>query len=138
MVNKKYVAIIVIAVFFIIGILSLDFVLSTSKTPITSNGNMGNNGMNTSNGTGGSEATVIIQNGTFNPTNLTVKVGTTVIWIVKDNSDNKYMVTGSGFMSAHLTNGQSFSYIFNKTGTYDYYDMDHMNNKKLTGTVVVQ
>ena len=41
-------------------------------------------------------------------------------------------------MSDDLTNGQSFSYTFNKIGTYGYYDMDHMDNKSLTGTIIVQ
>ena len=133
MVNKKYVGIAVIALFFVICMLSASLVLSTSKTHVTSNSNTGNNSIGVSN-----EVTVLIQNGTFNPANLTVKAGATVIWIVKDYSNTKYMVTGSGFMSPHLTKGQNFSYTFNKTGTYAYYDMDHMDDKKLTGAVVVQ
>ncbi len=109
------------------------------------NGDMGANG-NTSNGTVVNE-TVLIQNGTFNPANLTVKAGTTVIWTVKDSSNTKYMVTSDAngsvegkylFMSDDLTNGQSFSYTFNKTGTYGYYDMNHMDNKSLTGIIIVQ
>ena len=111
-----------------------------------SNGDMGANG-NISNSTG-ANGTVLIENGTFNPANLTVKAGTTVKWTVNDNSNTKYMVTsnesGSSegesylFMSDDLTNGQSFSYTFNKTGTYGYYDMNHMDNKKLTGVIIVQ
>ncbi|MGB9979185.1 cupredoxin domain-containing protein, partial [Methanobacterium sp.] len=75
------------------------------------------------------------------------KAGTRVTWIVKDDSNNKYMVTSNAngsvegkylFMSDHLANGQSFSYTFNKIGTYGYYDMDHMDNKNLTGTIIVQ
>lgn len=132
--NKKYVGIAVIALFFVICMLSASLVLSTSKTHVTSNSNTGDNctGTNVSN-----EVIVLIQNGTFNPANLTVKVGTTVLWINKD-SNIKYMVTGSGFMSPHLTKGQNFSYMFNKTGTYAYYDMDHMDDKKLTGAIIVQ
>jgi plastocyanin len=139
MANKKYVGIAVIALFFVICMLSASLVLSTSKTHVTSNSNvssvdMGDNGIDTN---ASNEITVLIQNGTFNPSNLTVKSGTTVLWINKD-SDVKYMVTGSGFMSPHLTEGQNFSYTFNKKGTYAYYDMDHMDDKKLTGTIVVQ
>jgi len=132
MANKKYVGIAVIALFFVICMLSASLVLSTSKNHVASNSNTGNNSIGVNN-----EVTVLIQNGTFNPANLTVKVGTTVLWINKD-SNIKYMVTGSGFMSPHLTEGQNFSYTFNETGNYAYYDMDHMENKKLTGTVVVQ
>jgi len=119
-------------------------VASSNDSMNMSNGDMGNNG-NVSN-SAGANATVLIENGTFNPANLTVKAGTTVIWVVKANSD-KYMVTSDAngsvegkylFMSDDLTNGQSFSYTFNKTGTYGYYDMDHMDDKKLTGTIIVQ
>jgi len=42
------------------------------------------------------------------------------------------------FMSDDLSNGQSFNYTFNQTGTFYYYDMNHMNNKTLIGTIVVQ
>ncbi len=139
MVNKKYVGIAVIALFFVIVMLSASLVLSTSKTHATNNSNLGSVDM----GDNGIDAnikgkvTVLIQNSTFNPSNLAVKSGTTVLWINKD-SNVKYMVTGSGFMSPHLTEGQNFSYMFNKTGTYAYYDMDHMDNKKLTGTIIVQ
>ena len=102
----------------------------------------------------GLQTTVTIENGTFNPANLTVKVGKTVTWIDKDpTTDTKYMVTSNKtgntemenntkgmylFMSNDLTNGQSFNYTFNQTGTFDYYDMDHKNNKTLVGTIIVQ
>jgi plastocyanin len=139
MANKKYVGIAVIALFFVICVLSASLVLSTSKTHVINNSNMGSvdmgdNGIDTN---VSNEVTVLIQNDTFSPSNLTVKSGTTVLWINKD-SDVKYMVTGSGFMSPHLTKGQNFSYTFNKKSTYAYYDMDHMDDKKLTGTIVVQ
>ena len=120
-------------------------VASSNNSMNMSNGDMGNNG-NVSNSTE-ANVTVLIENGTFNPANLTVKAGTIVRWVVKDNSDNKYMVTSDAngsvdgkylFMSDDLTNGQSFRYMFNKTGTYGYYDMDHMDDKKLTGTIIVQ
>ncbi len=102
---------------------------------------------NVNNSSSASQTTITIQNGTFNPSNLTVKAGTTVTWIVKENSNIKYMVTSNEkgsvegkylFMSDDLTNGKSFSYTFNKTGTYGYYDMNHMDNKSLMGTVMVQ
>ena len=118
---------------------------SNDSMNMSDNGDMGNNSNISS--TSGSVTTVVIQNGTFNPANLTVKAGTTVKWTVKGDSNTKYMVTSDAngsvdgkylFMSDDLTNGQSFSYTFNKTGTYGYYDMDHMDNKKLTGTIIVQ
>lgn len=132
MANKKYVAILVILVFVIVGAASGYFILNSSKTPATVDHDI------TDSDTSGSfQTTVIIENGTFNPSNLTVQPDTTVTWIVKDDSNEKYMVTGGGFMSPHLGNGQSWSYTFKEIGTYDYYDMDHMDDKKLTGIIVV-
>ncbi len=102
---------------------------------------------NVNNSSSASQTTITIQNATFNPSNLTIKAGTTVTWIVKDNSTIKYMVTSDEkgsvegkylFMSNDLTNGKSFSYTFNKSGTYGYYDMNHMENKSLKGTIIVQ
>ena len=98
----------------------------------------------TSSGSNGTQANIVIENGTFDPSLLTVTPGTTVVWTVKDLT-GKYMVTSNKtnngmnlFMSDDLTNGKSFNYTFNKTGTFDYYDMDHKNNKTLVGTIIVQ
>jgi plastocyanin len=99
--------------------------------------------MNASSNNNGLHATVIIKNGTLNPANLTIKPNTVVEWINEDPNTN-YMITSKSknqgtylFMSDHLSNGQSFTFKFIGNGTYDYYDMDHMDNSNLTGTVIV-
>jgi plastocyanin len=140
MVNKTHVAISVIALFVIIGVASAYFLfVVSSKTSASSdsNMNMGNDSNTINSSVSGNEVTITIQNGTFNPVNLTVKAGTNVIWINKDSTIEP-MVTGNGFMSPSLTNGQSFSYIFNQAGSYPYYDMNHPYNKTLTGNIIVQ
>lgn len=127
MVNKTYVAIAVIAIIVIVvGAFAL--ISSGSSDEL--------------------QATVLVENGTLNPAELTVKQGTNVTWIVKGASeDDIFMITSNDsgpvedkylFMSDHLTNGQNFSYTFNETGTFHYYDMDNMDDAKLTGTIVVQ
>ena len=137
MVNKQHVAITVIALFVIIGVSSAYFLLTvSSKTSATSDSNMNIVNNSNSSNISGNEVTVTIQNGTFNPVNLTVKAGTNVTWINKDSTVDP-MITGSGFMSPTLTNGKSFSYIFNQAGTYPYYDMNHPDNKTLTGNIIV-
>lgn len=142
--TNKIIPIVVILVIVVI-VAALALTQTNQNTAVASSNDSMNMGSNSSAGT--SEATVIIENGTFNPANLTVKAGTTVKWTVNDNSNIKYMVTSDAngsvegkylFMSNDLTNGQSFSYTFNKTGTYGYYDMNHMDNKSLTGTIIVQ
>ena len=142
--TNKIIPIVVILVIVVI-VAALALTQTNQNTAVASSNDSMNMGSNGSAGT--SEATVIIENGTFNPANLTVKAGTTVKWTVNDNSNIKYMVTSDAngsvegkylFMSNDLTNGQSFSYTFNKTGTYGYYDMNHMDNKSLVGTIIVQ
>ena len=134
--SKTVPIVIIIAVIVIIlGVLTL----SGSFTAV----NKGNSNNSTVNND--TQATVVIENGTFNPRNLTVKSGTTVVWKVNEPS-GKYMVTsnksgnqeGYFFMSDDLVNGQTFSYTFHGNGTYDYYDMDNMDNMNLTGTIIVQ
>ncbi len=143
MTNKIIPIAVILVIVVIVAALALTQI--NQNTTVAGNNDSMNMGSNDSAGT--SEATVIIENGIFNPANLTVKAGTTVTWTVKDNSNTKYMVTSDAngsvegkylFMSDDLTNGQTFSYTFNKTGTYGYYDMDHMDNKSLTGTIIVQ
>jgi plastocyanin len=92
------------------------------------------------------QATITIEDGTLNPAELTVNQGTTVTWVVKDTSDDMFMITSNDtgpvegkflFMSDHLTTGGNFSYTFKEKGTFHYYDMDHMDDEKLTGTIIV-
>jgi plastocyanin len=148
------IGIIIIVIVIIIGTLAYQTTVNKSD-----NNNMTNmsNMTSANSSSNGLQATVTIENGTFNPANLTVKVGTTVTWIDKDsNTDTEYMVTSNKtgntemdnnteategmylFMSNDLTNGQSFNYTFNQTGTFDYYDMDHMNDNALNGVIIVQ
>lgn len=136
---SKVIPIVVVLV--IIAVVVAAFAITHANPQKNSSDNMNmSNSSDMSNNTSSTNQTVTIENGTFNPANLTVKAGTTVVWINKD-SNSKYMVTSNKtdlFMSDHLSNGQSFSYTFNQTGTYDYYDMDHMDDNKLIGAIIVQ
>lgn len=133
MTNKTYVVIAIIA---IIVVVVGAFALTAS-----------NSGKYSTNSSHELQTTVTIENGTFNPAELTVKQGTTVTWVVKQDDNAPFMITSNDsgpvegkflFMSDHLTNGQNFSYTFNETGTFHYHDMDHMDDEKLTGTIIVQ
>jgi plastocyanin len=78
--------------------------------------------------------TVTIQNMAFNPSTLNVQVGTTVTWINKDNITH-HVVSDSGvFDSGNLTNGMSYNYTFNQTGSFPYHCSIHPS---MTGTIVV-
>ena len=63
-------------------------------------------------------AQVAIQNFAFNPTSLTVSVGTIITWI--NNDSVPHQIKSNTFNSAPLSQGQSFSYTFASPGTYDY------------------
>lgn len=73
---------------------------------------------------------VTMHNTAYQPGNIQVKVGTTVIWTNQD--DVPHTVTfrsgmpGSSMMGSHMmTHGQSFSYTFRMPGTYHYYCTVH-------------
>lgn len=72
--------------------------------------------------------TITIENGTFNPTYLTVLAGTTVTWqIPQDNAqvNGVYadkMVNGTRlFDSGTIQAGSSYSFTFNDAGNYSYH-----------------
>jgi plastocyanin len=137
------IAIIIAIIVVFIGVLA--FAQTNNQTTVNNNSSNNMENMSNMNSTSNeSQANVIIKNGTFSPSLLMVTPGTTVVWTVEDPT-GKYMVTSNKtsngmnlFMSDDLTNGKMFNYTFNQTGTFDYYDMDHMNNKSLVGTIVVQ
>jgi amicyanin len=76
---------------------------------------------------------VTIQNLAFNPAQLTIKKGDTVIWTNKDSMNHQ--VSGNGFQSNPFGNGQTFSFTFNTAGTFDYICLIHPYMK---GKIIVQ
>ena len=78
--------------------------------------------------------TVNIQNMAFNPSSLTVPVGTTVKWVNMDSTTHTVTSDTGVFNSGNLNNGQSFSYTFNQAGTFPYHCSIHTN---IHGTIVV-
>jgi len=77
---------------------------------------------------------VTIQNMAFNPSTLNVKVGTTVTWINNDTTTHDVVSDSGLFNSGNLTNGMSYNYTFNQTGSFPYHCSIHPS---MTGTVVV-
>lgn len=76
---------------------------------------------------------VSIQNFAFNPGTLTVKKGTTVTWT--NNDVVPHEPKSNTFDSGPLANGQSFSFTFNQTGTFDYSCAIHPS---MTGKIIVE
>lgn len=77
---------------------------------------------------------IAIQNMAFNPTTLTVPVGTTVTWKNLDNVTHHIVSDTGAFESSDLTNGQTFNFTFNKAGNYPYHCSIHPS---MTGTIIV-
>ena len=78
--------------------------------------------------------TVYIQDFYFSPASINVEPGTTVTWVNQGQAPHTATHTGGTFDSGTLQPGQSYSYTFNRAGTYAYYCQIHPN---MTGTIVV-
>lgn len=80
--------------------------------------------------------TVAIDNMAFAPASITVKKGTTVTWTNNDSVAHDVTQTDgkSELDSGVMTTGQSYSYTFDSTGTFEYFCSLHPN---MVGTVTV-
>jgi plastocyanin len=79
-------------------------------------------------------ATVTIDNFTFAPAQLTVKIGTTVTW--KNHDDIPHTVVSAGkFRSKALDTDDSFSFTFTTAGDYQYFCSLHPH---MTGMIKVE
>jgi Plastocyanin len=77
---------------------------------------------------------VMIDNFTFEPAQLTVKVGTTVTW--KNRDDIPHTVVSAGkFRSKTMDTDDSFSFTFTAAGDYKYFCSLHPH---MTGTIKVE
>jgi plastocyanin len=83
----------------------------------------------------GGKAEVKIDNFVFGPQTITVSVGTTVTWTNKDDIPHTVVSTDGVFKSKVRDTDETFSYTFNKAGTYSYFCSVH---PKMTGKVMVQ
>jgi plastocyanin len=94
----------------------------------------------------GGGSAVSIANFAFSPQTLTVKAGTTVTWTNNDGAPHSVASTDGPSTSAKTTGvfdsgnlgaGQTFSFTFDKAGTY-YYDCTiHAAQASMHGTVIV-
>lgn len=78
-------------------------------------------------------AAVTISGFEFNPGTLTVKTGTSVTWTNQDTAP--HTISASSFSSQRLNKGDSYTFKFDKAGTYDYSCGIHPSMK---GKVIVE
>jgi plastocyanin len=83
---------------------------------------------------GAAEAKVQISGFDFNPTPLEIKVGTTVTWQNEDSTAHTVVADDGSFSSNPLNKGDSFSFTFEKAGSFPYHCGIHTNMK---GTITV-
>jgi plastocyanin len=84
----------------------------------------------------GEPATIVMaKDFMFAPTALTVKAGSTVTWTNKDQEPHTVVSVDGLFRSAALDTNDSFSFKFDRTGTYRYACSIH---PQMIGTIVVQ
>jgi plastocyanin len=77
-----------------------------------------------------------IDNFAFGPGSLTVKAGATVTWTNHDDEVHTVVSTANPgvFKSGALDTDDTFSFTFDKPGTYQYFCSIH---PRMTGTIVV-
>lgn len=78
-------------------------------------------------------STVSIESFAFKPVVLTVPAGTTVVWT--NNDSVAHNIKSTDFNSNSLLKGETFSFKFDKAGTYDYSCGIHPT---MTGKIIVQ
>jgi plastocyanin len=66
------------------------------------------------------EDEIVIDNFTFSPTPLKVKVGATVTWVNHDDIPHSIVCLDLKVKSHPLDTDDSFAYKFEKAGTYEY------------------
>jgi|Deesub1362A_J573_1020465.scaffolds.fasta_scaffold00374_17 plastocyanin len=80
------------------------------------------------------EVNIAIRSFSFNPDSVTVKVGTTVIWINEDSVVHTVTSDDGVFDSGTFGKGQTYRYTFNEAGTYRYTCTIHPSMK---GEIIV-
>ena len=80
------------------------------------------------------EIEVKIDNFTYNPQTITVKPGTTVVWINHDDIPHTVTSKTGAFKSKALDTDDTFSFTFTTPGSYAYFCALHPH---MTGSIVV-
>ncbi|MBA4383952.1 MAG: hypothetical protein C0410_04395 [Anaerolinea sp.] len=74
---------------------------------------------------------VEIEDFTYAPVTITIKVGTTVTWTNKDSVRHTVTSDTGLFDSGLLGKGESFNFTFTEVGTFAYHCTPHPNMKAI-------
>jgi len=78
---------------------------------------------------------VKIDNYSFTPEDITVKAGTTVSWVNRDDVPHTVKANDGSFKSKALDTDDKFTMMFDKPGVYEYFCSVH---PRMTAKVVVK
>ena len=78
---------------------------------------------------------ILIENFTFQPASLSVKAGTKVTWVNRDDEPHTATEDNQRFNSKTLDTNDQFSFTFTQPGTYTYFCALH---PKMRGQIVVK
>ena len=78
---------------------------------------------------------IVVKDFMFMPTPLTIKAGSTVIWANMDDEPHTVVSDTGLFRSGAMDTNESFSFKFDKPGTYHFTCSIH---PRMVGTIVVQ
>jgi len=87
-----------------------------------------------SSGSAVSSTSPVIKSFEFNPSPISVKVGTAVTWTNLDATNHTVTSNTGAFTSSDIGQGKTYSYTFTKVGTYQYHCAIH---DYMHGTVIV-
>ena len=88
-----------------------------------------------SGGPGASGAQVVMKDLAFDPETVTIKAGESVTWTNEDSASHTVVGDNGEFESDSLATGDTFSFTFDKAGTYAYHCSIHPSMK---ATVTVE
>ena len=134
--NRGLLALIIIIIIIVIaGVVLYSQFANTNTNPNNYTGNASANNTTNMNNTNNTVATVInIQNGAFNPNNVTVKSGTNIQWINRDNISHQVVSDNGQFQGPVQNQGSVWNFYFAKSGVFGYLDS---YNPSESGTLTI-
>ena len=84
---------------------------------------------------GAPQAQIVIKDFMFGPTSVTVKSGTTVTWVNRDDEPHTLASDSGLWRSGALDTGGEFHFTFDTPGTYHYVCTIH---PRMLGTIIVE
>jgi len=81
------------------------------------------------------ETQIVIKDFMFGPASVTVKAGTTVTWVNRDDEPHTIASDSGLYRSGALDTGGEFHFMFDKPGTYHYVCTIH---PRMLGTIIVE